>query len=170
MARSVSYTFVVIVAFLAIVSTIEAVSRKDKVQGLIAVQKSKTGAKAYFEAALTTLAHFVPRSGNVTILIPVNAIGWYRTIQGVSTNQKEDIRRYQMLDGYFRYSKLQNLPQGIQLPTLLGPYVTKFTQTKYSLVGLVGKGDEPSYIVLGDLYVGDTMVIHLISQVLQPTG
>eukprot|EP00475_Leptophrys_vorax_P010939 TRINITY_DN17486_c0_g1_i1.p1 TRINITY_DN17486_c0_g1~~TRINITY_DN17486_c0_g1_i1.p1 ORF type:complete len:177 (+),score=17.23 TRINITY_DN17486_c0_g1_i1:182-712(+) len=110
-------------------------------------------------------------TGNVTLLVPADlaALAGGATLPQMSPAQFDKVKRYHLLDGGFLQADIKALPRGGTLPTLEGQSIKKISGDVIPVVMLKGRDVLPSILIAGDVYVGETLTVHVISSTLYPS-
>ncbi|CAI7812892.1 unnamed protein product [Closterium sp. NIES-54] len=117
----------------------------------------------------TELMKLDDSTGNVTLLVPAALASLSpAALPAYTLPQANKIRLYHLLSGLYTAADLQALPRNAKIPTVEGNAITKLTPKIIPVVMLKGKDLMPSVLVSGDVYVGDTLAVHVVSSVLLP--
>ncbi|CAI7885406.1 unnamed protein product [Closterium sp. NIES-53] len=121
------------------------------------------------EALFRRLMKLDDSTGNVTLLVPAALASLSpAALPAYTLPQANKIRLYHLLSGLYTAADLQALPRNAKIPTVEGNAITKLTPKIIPVVMLKGKDLMPSVLVSGDVYVGDTLAVHVVSSVLLP--
>eukprot|EP00897_Mesotaenium_endlicherianum_P005934 jgi/Mesen1/5369/ME000268S04564 len=123
-----------------------------------------------------TLFKFFDKGGNATILAPTDkALNSLPKKVKKAIRQKANLKKlvsYHFITKYHTFDDLAKLPVALQLPTLEGEPVQKWTQEKYQDVkfGPVGAQSfsQLSFIIKGDLFLRFPVAVHEVNVTLIP--
>lgn len=166
------------IVLLATSSVCEArVKPKELVAAIRAIRRSpRVKAAAIPNETVEKLFRMVMQissdAGPVTLLVPAD-LGYLRSLQGQSTaytlEQMNRIKRFHFFNGALRAANIKALPKNAEIATLEGSSIVKMSGDALPVALLKGRDAVPSILLAGDLYVGGTLVVHVVSSMLVPT-
>ncbi|GJP47498.1 hypothetical protein CLOM_g6685 [Closterium sp. NIES-68] len=178
MARHVAALLCVMLVVVSCVAGVaEArVNRKDARRAFNAIRRSSRIPKALAASpALENLFRMIMQlgssSGPVTLLVPAD-MGYVQSRLNnrvFTPSQLNSIRKYHLLDGLVKLADIQALPRGSTVATLEGSTIKKITPPSLPVVLLKGRDALPAMVVAGDVYVGSTLAVHVVSTMLIPS-
>ncbi|GJP47499.1 hypothetical protein CLOM_g6686 [Closterium sp. NIES-68] len=121
------------------------------------------------EALFRRLMKLDSSTGNVTLLVPAELAALNAAaLPAFTLPQANKIRLYHLLSGLYTVADLQALPLNAKIATVEGKTMKKLTPAVIPVVMLKGRDLLPSVLVSGDVYVGDTLAVHVVSSILLP--
>eukprot|EP00475_Leptophrys_vorax_P035362 TRINITY_DN58195_c0_g1_i1.p1 TRINITY_DN58195_c0_g1~~TRINITY_DN58195_c0_g1_i1.p1 ORF type:complete len:181 (+),score=16.74 TRINITY_DN58195_c0_g1_i1:108-650(+) len=177
-----SYRLLAVLCLVIIASscTVDAgVSPKELKKAIQAIRRSPQIKVAVSNATLEKIFRLVTlvsnKQGPVTLLIPAD-FGFFANIATggqarYTLPQLDKLRKFHFVKGISTQADIKALPKNSEIATLLGTTsIKKITPPSFPVVLLKGAKILPSILLAGDLYVGQTLAVHLISSMLTPPG
>ncbi|CAI5468270.1 unnamed protein product [Closterium sp. Yama58-4] len=152
------------------------VNRKEALQAIKALRRSpripkSLAASPALENLFRAAMQLGSSSGPVTLLVPAD-MGYVQSRlnnQVFTLQQMNSIRKYHLVSGLLKVADLQAMARGSTLATVEGSTIKKITPPSLPVVLLKGRDALPSMVVGGDVYVGDTLAVHIVSTMLIPS-
>ncbi|CAI7799089.1 unnamed protein product [Closterium sp. NIES-54] len=124
---------------------------------------------AYVKFTEEMLLTAAKEEGPMTILIPLDVTEYYTSMKDYTAEEREKIKKYHMIPKQYKYKKLKKEKAGYKIKTKVdGQKISKMTGDTFPGIVLMGKKGMPSIMVGGDVFVGETLAIHLVTSMLFP--
>ncbi|GJP36104.1 hypothetical protein CLOM_g20630 [Closterium sp. NIES-68] len=124
---------------------------------------------AYVKFAESLLLAAAGEEGPITILIPLDVTEYFTTMKDYSAEQRNVILKYHMVPKQYKFKKLQKEKAGYKIKTKAeGQKISKMTGDAFPAIVLMGKKGMPSILVGPDIFIGETLAIHLVTSMLFP--
>eukprot|EP00475_Leptophrys_vorax_P020368 TRINITY_DN27867_c0_g1_i1.p1 TRINITY_DN27867_c0_g1~~TRINITY_DN27867_c0_g1_i1.p1 ORF type:complete len:191 (+),score=7.01 TRINITY_DN27867_c0_g1_i1:248-820(+) len=104
----------------------------------------------------------------ITMFLPLKGVSKFCAQKQLTAASRKFVRQYHIANGKLLFKDLQAMMRYETLDTVTGQVITKTSSNKWPVVVLLGAEGPKSVIVKRNWYVGENLVIHIVSNVIKP--